>query len=278
MREAFSVLLPCYEGDTPDALEAAFVSVTAEQTRRPDQVVLVQDGPVSDQLGTRITELVEGSLSPITLVVLPRNLGLGVALTRGLEACEHDIVARMDADDVSEPERFEVQIPLVEAGLDVLGSALLEFQTSPEVVVGSRAVLTDPADIVRQARLRQTFNHPSVVYRASVVARVGGYEDLPGLEDYLLFAKMIMAGARVGNVARPLVRYRVSEGAYGRRGGWRILRSELRLQRRFRAMGFTTRAQHARNVAVRGVYRLVPEQVRRTAYQRLLARRGDRPD
>ncbi len=277
MREPFSVLLPCYVADTPDALEAAFVSVTTGQTRRPDQVVLVQDGPVSEKLGGRITELVERSVTPTTLVVLSRNLGLGVALARGLEACEHDIVARMDADDVSEPERFEVQIPLVEGGVDVVGSALLEFQTSPEVVVGSRAVLTDPADIVRQARLRQTFNHPSVVYRASVVVQVGGYEDLPGLEDYLLFAKMIMAGARVGNVARPLVRYRVSEGAYGRRGGWRILRSELRLQRRFRAMGFTTRAQYARNVTVRGVYRLVPEQVRRTAYQRLLARRGDRP-
>jgi len=277
VREPFSVLLPCYVADTPDALEAAFVSVTTGQTRRPDQVVLVQDGPVSEKLGGRITELVERSVTPTTLVVLSRNLGLGVALARGLEACEHDIVARMDADDVSEPERFEVQIPLVEGGVDVVGSALLEFQTSPEVVVGSRAVLTDPADIVRQARLRQTFNHPSVVYRASVVVQVGGYEDLPGLEDYLLFAKMIMAGARVGNVARPLVRYRVSEGAYGRRGGWRILRSELRLQRRFRAMGFTTRAQYARNVTVRGVYRLVPEQVRRTAYQRLLARRGDRP-
>ena len=277
MREPFSVLLPCYVADTPDALEAAFVSVTTGQTRRPDQVVLVQDGPVSEKLGGRITELVERSVTPTTLVVLSRNLGLGVALARGLEACEHDIVARMDADDVSEPERFEVQIPLVEGGVDVVGSALLEFQTSPEVVVGSRAVLTDPADIVRQARLRQTFNHPSVVYRASVVVQVGGYEDLPGLEDYLLFAKMIMAGARVGNVARPLVRYRVSEGAYGRRGGWRILRSELRLQRRFRARGFTTRAQYARNVTVRGVYRLVPEQVRRTAYQRLLARRGDRP-
>jgi len=275
--EAFSVLLPCYAGDTPDALQAAFLSVTAAQTRRPDQVVLVQDGPVSEQLGERISTLFEGSVSRTTLVVMPENLGLGVALTRGLEACEHDIVARMDADDVSERDRFEIQIPLVESGVDVLGSALLEFQTRPEVVVGSRAVLTDPAEIVRQARLRQTFNHPSVVYRASLVAKVGGYEDLQGLEDYLLFAKMIMAGARVGNVARPLVRYRVSEGAYSRRGGWRILRSELRLQRRFRAMGFTTRAQYARNVAVRGVYRMVPEGVRRTAYQRLLARRGDRP-
>lgn len=277
MTEAFSVLLPCYAADSPEALEAAFLSVTAAQTRRPDQVVLVQDGPVSAQLGERITELVERSVSATTLVVLPQNLGLGVALTRGLAACEHDIVARMDADDVSEPERFEIQIPLVESGADVLGSALLEFRSRPEVVVGSRAVLTDPAEILAQARLRQTFNHPSVVYRASLVAQVGGYEDLPGLEDYLLFAKMIMAGARVGNVARPLVRYRVSAGSYARRGGWRILRSELRLQRRFRAMGFTTRAQCVRNVVVRGVYRLVPEQVRRTAYQRFLAHRGDRP-
>jgi hypothetical protein len=91
------------------------------------------------------------------------------------------------------------------------------------------------------------------------------------MEDYLLWAKMIVAGARVANVAEPLVRYRVGAGAYARRGGLRQLCAELAVQRRFRRIGFTTRAQFVRNVAVRGGYRLVPEVVRRLAYRRVIA-------
>jgi hypothetical protein len=70
------------------------------------------------------------------------------------------------------------------------------------------------------------------------------------------------------------VRYRVGAGAYARRGGTGLLRSELALQRRFRDLGLTTRGQYARNVIVRGGYRLVPEALRRTAYRALIANRG----
>jgi hypothetical protein len=91
------------------------------------------------------------------------------------------------------------------------------------------------------------------------------------MEDYLLWAKMIVARAAVANVAEPLVQYRVGDGAYARRGGWRQLRAELALQRRFRRIGFTTRGQCLRNVVVRGGYRLVPERIRRTAYRMVIA-------
>jgi len=94
------------------------------------------------------------------------------------------------------------------------------------------------------------------------------------MEDYLLFARMLEAGARPANLAEPLVCYRVGAGAYARRGGRELLRSELAVQRRFRALGITTRGQYLRNVAVRGGYRLVPESLRRRAYRALIANRG----
>ena len=123
---------------------------------------------------------------------------------------------------------------------------------------------------------RDPFNHPTVVYRKSAVLAAGGYTDLALMEDYLLFGRMVQAGARPANLAEPLVCYRVGAGAYARRGGRRLLRSELALQRRFRQLGITTRGQYLRNVAVRGGYRLVPEVVRRTAYRALIANRGAR--
>jgi hypothetical protein len=84
---------------------------------------------------------------------------------------------------------------------------------------------------------------------------------------------MVAAGAVPANLAEPLVHYRVGDGAYARRGGLALLRSELSLQARFRRLGLTSRRQYLRNVAVRGGYRLVPVGVRKVAYRRLLANR-----
>jgi hypothetical protein len=131
-----------------------------------------------------------------------------------------------------------------------------------------------PEEIAARARFHSPFNHPTVVYRRSVVLRVGGYRELPMLEDYWLFARMIEAGARVANVAEPLLLYRVDSGSYDRRGGWRLFRSEMALQRHLLDEAFLTRRQFVRNVIVRGGYRFVPIAVRRAAYRRVFTHRN----
>ncbi len=180
----------------------------------------------------------------------------------------------MDADDVSVPDRFEKQLPLIEAGADIVGSGLWEFGASIDDNVGRRTPPTDPDEIRRVVRFRDPFNHPTVVYRRSAVLAAGGYADMALMEDYLLFTRMVVGGAVPANLAEPLVHYRVGDGAYARRGGTQLLRSELALQRRFRELGLTTRWEYLRNVAVRGGYRLVPVGVRKVAYRRLLANRS----
>jgi GT2 family glycosyltransferase len=272
--QPFSLLLAVYGGDDPGFLVDAFTSTVQAQTRRPDQVVLVQDGPVPDELAATIARLVTASPARVDHVVIERNLGLGPALDRGLAACDHEIVARMDADDVSLPLRFERQLPVIEAGADIVGSGLLEFGLAVDDVVGRRTPPTDPDEIRRVIRFRDPFNHPTVVYRRSAVQAAGGYTDMALMEDYLLFARMLDAGARPANLAEPLVCYRVGAGAYARRGGRELLRSELAVQRRFRQLGITSRRQYLRNVAVRGGYRLVPELLRKLAYRALIANRG----
>jgi GT2 family glycosyltransferase len=272
--QPFALLISTWRGDRPDYLRAAFLSSVDQQTRRPAQVVLVQDGPVPGPLASEIARLRSESPVPVTLVELPGNVGLGPALDAGLRASEHEIVARMDADDVSLPERFEKQLPLIEDGADIVGSGLWEFDTSVEDVVGRRTPPSDPDEIRRVIRFRDPFNHPTVVYRREAVLGAGGYTDMALMEDYLLFTRMVAAGAEPANLAEPLVLYRVGDGAYARRGGLTLLRSELALQRRFRSLGLTTRAEYLRNVVVRGGYRLVPQGVRKVAYRRLLANRS----
>ncbi len=274
--EAFSLLMAIYAGDRPDFLAQAFTSTVNEQTRRPDEVVVVQDGPIPAELADCLAVLSAASPAPVVHVVLADNVGLGPALVAGLSRCSYDVVARMDADDVSEPTRFAEQLPLLEAGADIVGTGLREFvhdPADPADVLGTRTPPTDPAQIARAARFHDPFNHPTVVYRRRAVQAAGGYQDLPLMEDYLLFARMIAAGARPANLAAPLVNYRVGAGAYARRGGLRLLRSEFALQRRLRRLGFTTPLQYGRNLLVRGGYRLIPEPVRRLAYRALIANR-----
>jgi glycosyltransferase involved in cell wall biosynthesis len=273
--EKLSLLLPVWGGDRPAYLTEAFRSSVDAQTRRPDQVVVVRDGPVDRALAACLDALVGTSPVPVDVVAIARNVGLGPALDAGLEACRHDVVARMDADDISLPHRFAVQLPIMESGVDLMGAGLLEFGAHADDVVGRRTPPVDADAIRARARFADPFNHPTVVYRRAAVRAAGGYTDFPLMEDYLLWVRMIVAGARVANVAEPLVKYRVGDGAYARRGGLAQLRAELALQRRFRALGFTTRAQCARNLLVRGGYRLVPERVRRRAYRRLVAPYGE---
>lgn len=270
----FSLLMSVWSEDDPDYLGQAWTSTVVAQTRRPDEVVLVQDGPIGAALAARVADLVAGSPVPVQHLVLEDNRGLGPALDLGLASCRHDVVARMDADDISSPNRFEVQLPLIEAGADIVGSALVEFVDAVDDVVEVRIPPTDPAWIRSAARFRDPFNHPTVVYRRRAVRAAGGYQALPLLEDYLLFARMLAAGAVPANVVEPLVHYRVGAGAYARRGGWRLLRSELALQHRFLQLGITSRRQYVRNVLVRGGYRLVPTRLRQLAYRRLIAHRG----
>ena len=265
----FSLLLPVYRGDRPDHLEAAFRSTVHEQLRRPDEVVVVQDGHVGPDLASTLERLESDSPVPVRRLRLSHNVGLAQALQCGLAACSHDVVARMDADDISLPHRFLRQLPVIEAGADLVGAAVLEFVGDGRDDTGVLRVLpTDPGEIARTARWRNPFNHPTVVYRRSAVLSAGGYRELRYMEDYWVFTRMIANGASVVNLPDPLVRYRVDSGAYERKGGLRQLRSEVRLQQRLRSEGFTTVGQGLRNVTVRGGYRLVPSTLRRRAYRR----------
>jgi glycosyltransferase involved in cell wall biosynthesis len=267
----FSLLLPVYAGDKAAYFTKAFASTVVEQSRRPSDVVIVQDGPIGTELAAAVAAATASSPVPVNHVRLPANVGLARALETGLGHCAHDVVARMDADDISLPTRFERQLAVMESGYDLVGTGMLEFDEAGRVL-GKRIPPTDPDDIVTSARFHDPFNHPTVVYRRSVVARAGGYRELPLMEDYWLFARMIQAGAVVANLPDPLVMYRVDAGAYGRRGGLTLFRSEIALQRSLLKDRFVTRRQFARNVLVRGGYRFVPVAVRRIAYRRFIVR------
>jgi len=261
----FTLLMAVYAGDDEAFVRPAYDSVTRDQQLPPTYVVVVRDGPVSDGVGRWLEEI---SADPkVDVVALEKNVGLAAALNTGLEHVTTDIVARADSDDISLPERFALQIPLIASGYDLVGSAIAEFTDDPNHPEVVRHVVTTQAEIEHQARLECPFHHPTVVFRKSAVEAVGGYPGLKQMEDYPLWAAMLMNGARVANLDQVLVYYRVGAGAFARRGGKVLAASEAQLQKQFLTMGFTTRRQYVRNRILRGpLYRHLPASVRRFAY------------
>ncbi|RYQ16768.1 glycosyltransferase [Bifidobacterium pseudolongum] len=303
MRELppFTLLMSVYGGNTLRELERAVQSGTIEQTLPPAQLVIVRDGPVSDDIQRYLDSLpstmavwfaVEHPDMPsptVTVVPLSENHGLAHALNVGLEHCTYEYIARADCDDVSMPNRFATVIPQFVASsrtashartdgsgtVDVLGSAIREFNDDEREPGQVRLLPAEGAELAKYARLQSPIHHPSVVFRKSAVIAAGGYpEDAGRFEDYMLWERMMLNHAQFLNVPEPLVLYRTNKEAYERRGGLSMFVEECKLQWRFMRDGFTTPLQFLRNVAVRAVYRLTPMSIRKRAYHAIVARRN----
>ena len=135
------------------------------------------------------------------------------------------------------------------------------------------ATRTPPVGAARiraHARTHNPFNHPTMMYRVAALDRVGRYQPFGKMEDYWLGIRLIDSGARVENIAEPLVKYRVGAGAFARRGGWAEARTEWRLQGELRRMGFISTGEYLRNVVMKGAYRLLPAGLKRVLFRGLV--------
>ena len=225
----FSVSMCVYEKDNPEWFKTAVDSVI-NQMKKPSEIVLVVDGPVPDTLDAVINEYAE--LDFFKVVRFEKNLGHGEARRTGLENCTYDIVALMDADDISAPDRFEKQIAAFEANpdLDIVGGNIDEFIDDVQNVVGRRVVFESDEEIKRDIKKRCPFNQMTVMFKKDSVQGVGGYVDWYCDEDYYLWLRMLLANMKFMNIPETLVYARVGKEMYQRRGGIKYFKSEARLQ------------------------------------------------
>lgn len=267
----FSVLMSVYAKERPDYLDVALRSVLVDQTLKPSELVLVEDGPLPAELHA-VIERYKSARHPIVSVRLEENVGLGRALNAGLERCRHEWVARMDSDDISTPDRFAKQVEIIERypDLDAVSACLYEFSGNPGHIVAEKRLPETPDEIRRYAYTRSPLNHPVAIFRKSSVLASGGYRHFPGMEDYYLWGRMLHAGFRLYNLPDCLLYFRTSDDMYRRRGGIAYLRNEIRLQREFYRMGFISARQSVSNIVVRTIFRIFPNWLRGLLYRRLL--------
>ena len=268
----FSVLMSVYRKESPEFLREALDSVF-DQTAVPAEVVLVEDGPLTDELHALLDDY--GNSHPeLKRVPLPENRGLGLALQEGILHCSNELVARMDTDDISVPSRFERQLAEFEKnpGIDICGSHIKEFEETPDHIVAERRVPLTNDGCKRYQRRRDAFNHVSVMFRKTAVLKAGNYQHCPLMEDTLLWANMFKTGATAMNIDDYLVLVRIGKDMYERRGGMAYFKKYRKARRVIYQTGFISWWDYAYTIVIQFVVAMMPNKMRGWVFKKILHR------
>ena len=262
--EKYSVLMSLYSKETAINLEQAINSIV-HQTYMPDEIVIVKDGYITVELQTVIDKYEKKYPGLFNVVGYNENKGLGYALNYGIKYCKNELVARMDTDDISLPNRCEQQIMFFEqdSGVDIVGGNIDEFIGDVSNIVGTRTVPCLDSEIKEYMKKRCPLNHVTVMYKKSAVEKAGGYQDWFWNEDYYLWIRMYLNGAVFRNTGTKLVNVRVGKEMYQRRGGKKYFKSEYGLQKYMYKNQIIPYHIYLLNVAKRFIVQiLLPNQLR----------------
>lgn len=267
---SFSVLMSVYYKEKPDFLQQSLISIWENQTLKPNEIVLVKDGPLNEGLDKVISDYIK--IAPIKVISLPENRGLGFALKEGLLNCSNELVIRMDSDDISVPERFEKQIAFMVNNPEISAASgiIQEFNFVPNDLVRKRKLPLTNKQLKSFAKIRSPLNHPAVIYRKSSIEDVDSYEDVPFLEDYYLWLKLLNSGYKIANQDEILLYFRVGKDLIGRRQGYSYLKKEKYFFRKILSLGYISRIEYYFITSIRLPIRLLPKSALAFFYRRIL--------
>lgn len=269
--EKYSVLMSLYKREHPEYLRLALDSMI-HQTVKPDEIVLVEDGPLTDELYEVVREYKERCRDLLHIVENKTNIGLGLALNKGLKTCRNELIARMDTDDISKPERCEKQLKRFDEKpeLAIISSHIDEFFGDKENVISQRKVPITSEEIYNYAKKRSAFNHPAVMYRKSAVLAEGGYSDLKRNQDVDLFGRMLFRGYKSENIDESLLWFRSSEELAVRRKSWENTWSYIATIKKFWKMGYSSFIDFVVVAAAQTGMYLMPAKLQNWAYKKFL--------
>lgn len=258
-----------YHKDNPIFLNEAFESLK-NQTLPASEIILIQDGKITSEL-EEVVAFWEQEL-PIKRIINTENLGLGYSLKLGLKSCSEALVARMDADDISHPKRFELQFQYLQSNpqISVVGSWIAEFSAEVDNINTYRTLPSDPEDLFKFAKKRCPLNHPTVMYRKDDILFVGSYDNFRFQQDYHLWGRLLNSGFKIANIPTVLLFMRADNELFGRRGGVEYFKNEVEVQKDFLRIGFISQIEFFRNYFIRGSVRVLPNFLRKYFYQFIL--------
>ena len=270
----YSVLMSVYKNDKPIWLYEAIFSIL-NNTIKPNDFVIVKDGPVTKEIDEVISRLKKENPGIFNIVALEINMGLGPALNRGILACKNNLIARIDADDISDDKRIEKQLKIFEKfDVDICGTMAKEFKDDINNVCGLATFPVEHNEIVSYAKKRNPFCHPSIMFKKDAVIKAGNYQACHLCEDYDLWIRMITSGSKCYNIDEYLHYWRVSDDFYKRRSGVKYLKSILSFLKKIYKNGFLTRKEYYNAVIIRSLVYLMPNKFRKFIYKHFLRKKA----
>lgn len=268
--EKYSVLMSVYDKEKPEIFRQSIESMM-NQTLPPDDFVVVCDGELNKELNDVICWAQDSWGDVFQCVRLEDNQGLGRSLRVGIEYCKNSIIARMDSDDISRPERCELQMKAMNQGdYAIVGGGVQEFKNVPGDTDNMRVLPERLGEIRVFSRMRNPFNHPCVMYRKEAVLAAGNYQDFSDFEDYYLWIRMLNQGCKAYNLQKVILDMRAGNGMYGRRGGVSYVKSVVRFQKYLRDINYIGNGQFCVNCIVRIVVSMLPNHFREIFYHKFL--------
>lgn len=270
----FSVLMSVYKNEKVEYFIQAVESLL-NQTVVPEQIVLVRDGVVYEELQNTIDNYINNHPDLFTYLPLEENGGLGNALRHGLTYCRNELVARMDTDDIAVPDRFKKQLDFMTANpdVDIVGGNISEFVDNPSELVDYRIVPESHEEISLYLKSRSPFNHVTVLFKKAAVEKANSYESFYLLEDWYLWIRMYLSGAKFANINETLVNVRISDMA-SRRSGIKYYRSCAKLFKFMKKNHIIGFGKYIKLCIIRfcGIV-LLPNKMREWAYKKFLRKK-----
>ena len=271
---AYSVLLSVGATEKPEWLTVALDSML-NQTVKPAEIVLVQDGPLADDLQATVDRFKNEHPTLFKILHMPDQVGLGLALKQGVLACSNGFIACMDADCYSMPTRIEEEFDaMFENKVDMVGTNINEFVESTDNVVTHRMFPETPERIYKYAKKRTPMSHASVLLKKRMVLVCGNYENCYMAEDFALFINLLNMCAKGYNVQKPLVYKRLTEEFYRQHSGWDYFNAMIKFNQKFYENGWFTYHDYVIRSVKNGVESLVPPAVKKCFANKMFGRRS----
>lgn len=265
----YSILTTVYAKEEPSFLRDSIESMLA-QTVRTNDYVIVKDGPLTAELDAVLAEYAE-HYDFFHIVALEENVGLGAALRAGLSVCKNDLVARLDSDDISMPNRCECQLQAFDedADLVIVGTDMYEFNNDPDEIIAVKVMPHAPEELYRYGKRRNAFNHSSVMYRKSVIEKHGSYSTMRRSQDVELFSKILFYKYKCINLNQPLIKFRCGDTRVKRKKSWRNVQSDLRIFWKIHKMGYSGFGDYLYVLVIQLGFYILPEGLAGYLYRKL---------
>lgn len=271
MKTEFSILMSIYIKEKPQNVRDCFESLE-KQTVPAAEWVIVEDGPLTEDLYSVLDEYEQKYKDIIKRVPLLNNVGLGLALREGIQHCSYELIARMDTDDICREDRFEKQLQKFDSDseLDICGSHVIEFEGNKDNIVCKRTVPLFDKDIKEYQKRRDGLNHVSVMFKKSSVLKAGNYKSCLLMEDTLLWVNMFKSGAKAVNIDDSLVYVRIGSDMFERRGGYSYYKKYKQGRKMVYDTGYISWWDYQYTLLIQFIVAMMPNKLRGFVFKNIL--------